>query len=173
MRPVLGAAVNLSNPGAYTQALVDINTMALDIQEGDNYAKGPTPSYDSAVQAYKKAGNLGAITLGPEIDNSGAPNTTQIYTQQAWVLNTTLAILPDTGNTQATQQAARGLANGMLSYYQQAVAAGQNAQAPTPGPLAGNQDAVGTIITLSVIGGLLFAGWKLSQGAPRRRRAYA
>ena len=76
---MLGAAVS----GPYAQASTDLqNQVAGPVGAGDTYlAEG---DYPSAVQAYQAAGQAGATSVGPEIDEVGAPNVTQPYTQQAW-----------------------------------------------------------------------------------------
>jgi hypothetical protein len=152
----LGAAPGSATGVDYTQSLVDVNAMGLKIADGDGYAKGPTPSLQSAMQSYQAAGNMGATTVGPEIDAAGLPSVTQPYTQQAWRLNQQLASY-DATNTDATEvYDAATLAKSMLTLYQSAVAAAQGQQPAPPG----NRSAVGAVITLSVIGGLLYVGWR-------------
>jgi hypothetical protein len=89
-------------------------------------------NWGGAVTAYQSAGNLGATTLGPEIDQQTG-GASQPITQQAWGINTTLATLPsDASATQQDAQAAQGLAQQMGALYDQAIAQGSQPAPPTP-----------------------------------------
>jgi hypothetical protein len=167
--PRLLGATSLDPSGRYTQALVDINAMALGIQAGDakaglGSATAPaTPDYQGAIQAYQQAGNLGANAIGPEIDAAGAPNITQPFTQPAWQTNVALAgIQTSSSSTQGDASSARDLVNAMLSYYQQAVQAGGASltASASGGSPPGNKSALTAIGLLSLAGGLGYVAWR-------------
>jgi hypothetical protein len=162
-RPMFSSLGAVSSPD-YTQSLVDINAMALALQNGDTMLLGPTPSYTGALTTYQNAGLTGATTIGPEIDAAGLPSVTQAYTQQAWRLNGQLAAL--TGSDLTTAQTAQNYAKSMLGLYQGAVASAKATL--SQGPKANNRDGLGTVITLSVVGGLLYVGWRMSKNSGRR-----
>jgi len=88
--------------------------------------------YGTAISEYQAGGNAGAVTVGPEIDNAGAGAVTQPLTQQAWVLNQSLAAI--TGSAQTDAQKAQGLLLNMITLYSQAIAAGLQALQGPPGP---------------------------------------
>jgi hypothetical protein len=181
LRPMFGAFgmidPNLATPSPFTQALADINEMSTEITAADALANASgTTDYSSAVTAYQAAGQFGATTVGPETDLAGYPNITQPFTQAAWNINTALAGITTTSATQNDAQNAATLARTMLSYYQQAAAAGtvawrrgQPAGTTNPGaPAAGVGSVVAWTIGLATVGGIV---WGIHRrGAIRVRR---
>lgn len=120
----------VGDAAAFTQAATDLhNQLELPIQAGDTYLQAGDAA--SALSAYKAAGQVGAGTLGPEIDAAGAPSVTQSYTQYAWGLNGQLAAATD-----AT--AAQGLVHEMLVTYQDAIQNGALALNAAPSGGGGN-----------------------------------
>jgi hypothetical protein len=99
-------------------------------------------NWGAAITAYQSAGNLGATTLGPEIDAQTA-GASQPITQQAWGINTTLATLPtDSSATAQDAQAAQGLVQQMKGLYEQAIQAGGSPAQPPPAQGALTQAAI-------------------------------
>jgi hypothetical protein len=138
-------------PLGFNQAQIDLqNQFVLVVNAGNTYlTAGETAN---ALAAYKAAGMTGATTIGPEIDLSGMPNTTQEFTQQAWQFN---------GLLQATTDAptAQKYANAMETLYQLAIAAAKEVanNAADPSEL----DATPGVLTIGpnrLLFGTLFAG---------------
>jgi len=131
----------------FTQASTDLDaTVGASITAGDSYWSAS--SYAGAVAAYQQAGQVGADSIGPEIDAIGFPNATQNFTQQAWQLNSQLAAIKT--STQTDALAAQTLAKKIYGLYQQAIAAGQQA--------AADESSIGMGTVAWVVAGGLFAG---------------
>jgi hypothetical protein len=98
------------------------------IADGDAaLARGDTVA---ALGDYQSAGQVGADSVGPQIDAAGAPDVTQPLTLAAWGKNGELAAATDAG-------AAQGIAKQMLVLYQQAITNGMAALGSTQGPFSG------------------------------------
>jgi hypothetical protein len=94
-------------------AAFDSSVLAADMYLGSS-------EYTNAVTAYQAAGNVGAVTVGPEIDalTGGASQTN---THQAWLYNQGLAAIdaPSATVIEATQ--AQNLAHNMQTSYHAAI----------------------------------------------------
>ncbi|MGH2997694.1 MAG: hypothetical protein ACRDNM_00180, partial [Gaiellaceae bacterium] len=123
----------LGDPSTLGDVAGDKASFDSQIAQGDSALS--TGAYGQAVTFYQAAGNLGATTLGPEID-AQTNGASQAITQQAWGLNTNLAtIVNDATAGQSDAQNAQGVARQMQALYEQALAMAPptpNAPAPTP-----------------------------------------
>jgi hypothetical protein len=112
--------------------------------EGD---AGTASDYDSAVDAYKAAGQaaVSSTGVGGELSAADPTGTVNTYTQQAWAINSSLnsssvnsTKSTGTAATQSDAQQAQGYVTQMLNFYvkgaQAAIAANQAVPAPTPSP---------------------------------------
>jgi len=127
----LGARRGFGDAGAFATASADLATLLGGAKvRGDAALTGG--DYVTAISEYQSGGNAGAVTVGPEIDNAGAGSVTQPLTQQAWVLNQSLAGI--SGSAQTDAQKAQGLLLNMITLYSQAIAAGLQALQGPPGP---------------------------------------
>lgn len=128
---MLGNPIGVGDAAAFAKAQADLASMGVPIAQGD-WAFG-TGDYVTAITSYKAAGNIGAVTIGPEIDAAGAPQATQQYTQAAWQINDQqLGPVQPTNDQQIAQTAGQAAAN-MMQNYQAAITAGLRALAQ-PGP---------------------------------------
>ena len=172
---MIGAPADL-----YGQAQADLATkMQTQLTVGDT--ANTAGQYVQAITAYVAAGNAGATVIGPEIDLAGYPNVTQPWTQAAWQMNGALAtIAATTTPTQTDATSAQTIAYDMLSYYQSAITAGQQAalkDAPgntTPPGTAkdvGVPLAIAGVVVVGSAAGLLLAAWREGKlGGKKRRR---
>jgi hypothetical protein len=160
-------------PPSFAQASIDLaNQVTAVIAAGDTYMGATPAELDNAVQAYQAAGDAGAGSVGPEIDASGAPNVTQTFTQQAWLLNAALAVVPSKGASLDDARNAQSLVKQMAALYAKAIVLGQNPQA-TPQPGAGHRTPWSTGKTALVVLGIGAAagiGYTLFEAGRQRRR---
>ena len=149
----------------YTQLQGDLAAFESTLGAGLLYLRGG--EYDSAVDAYKAAGNAGATVIGPEIDGLGAPTVSQPYTQAAWTLNGQLAAINSTGSTgtaatAADANSAATLASNMDAQYLAALGVSPVIAGAQPGPAP--SQGVGTAVLIglgiAIVGGTL---WGLSR----------
>ena len=166
--------------GAYADAMTGVNAMAATAWAGDTYAAAGELA--QAVGSYQAAGAAGATVVGPQIDLSGAPNTTQPMTQQAWTLNAALAAVNAATPAAADVQTAAGYAQQMLALYQQAIASGQTSVVrksdPSPGPATSSGKAVAIAVGVGAAVGIAAALYLRSRRQvyvriPVRRRSAA
>jgi hypothetical protein len=172
----VGGTVGATDP--YGQASADLQTLVqAQLTVGDTANTAGT--YPAAITAYVAAGNSGATVVGPEIDLAGYPNVTQPWTQAAWQLNTALAAIgaQTTTATATDATSAQTLAYNMLTLYQGAIAAGQQAEmGGQSGTSAGAPAQVGmallapAIVLVGSAAGLLYAAWKGGALGKGRRR---
>jgi len=110
----------------YAQSRIDLAaTVTAQVNAAD--AAWAASNYPLATSSYQQAGQIGASTLGPEIDGAGFPNATQPYTQQAWQLNAKLAAMNAAAATEADALAAQALAGKIVQLYDAAINAGSEA----------------------------------------------
>jgi hypothetical protein len=117
-------------PPTWNEVATDLNNKVGGlIAQGDAWAATPNATvqdYVSAVYAYQQAGQAGATSVGPEIDDAGRPEITQKYTQAAWTINASLAAVNATTSTPADVDLAAQYAKQMYSNYQTAIALGKS-----------------------------------------------
>lgn len=168
IRVGMGADPDVTAPsGSIAQAQTDLTAMQTTVTAGDTYLQAA--EYTNAVQAYQAAGNAGATVVGPEIDLSGAPNTTQPITQQAWTTNAALAAVNSSTSTQADATLAQGYAKQMVTLYQQAIAAGQGALQSNSDPSGGPSSGVGTTTAIVLgAGAIIGIAWALYSRSKRQ-----
>ena len=164
---------------SYGQAEADLAQMQTQLTAGDT--SNTAGSYSDAITSYVAAGLTGATVVGPDIDLAGYPNVTQPWTQAAWQLNTTLAAMASNTSPAATDATqAQTLAYNMYSYYQAAIAAGQQAAllgkpANAPSTLDPKQYGAALLVAgVLIVGsgsGLLYAAWREGKlGGKKGRR---
>jgi hypothetical protein len=160
------------DPNAYTQVQGDLAAFETTLGAGLIYLRGG--EYNSAVDAYKAAGNAGATIIGPEIDGLGAPTVSQPYTQAAWTLNGQLAAINSTSSTGIAATAvdansAATIAGNMDGQYKAALGAALAGLGVSPNvygtsTAASASSGVGTAVLvglgIAIVGG---AVWGLSR----------
>jgi len=181
--PPTGAAIpsTVVVSGTYALASQDLdNQMRLPMVAADGYYNNG--DFPGAVTSYQAAGSAGVSQDGPEIDLAGAAIASSPFTSLASQANAMLQSISATGAGQAEADSARSLALLMLTYYQQAMAAGQaslDAASKTGGVPRGATaqvsllQAVGVAAAAGAAVGLLYSWWKGQQRGGGRRAAYA
>jgi hypothetical protein len=110
------------NNGPYAQALVDLDSMSVTIQTGDQaFFAG---NFALASSIFKSAGAFGVGRVGPDIMQHGAPGVSAPITQAAQI---NLQLQAASAGTDTDAISNRNLVGKMKDLYSQAIAAGSQA----------------------------------------------
>jgi len=155
-----------------TQASVDLaNQFEAVVLAADQIMAANPPEYATAVGMYQAAGQVGATTLGPEIDSTDPSGGTLTFTQTAWTINGYLASVNATGSTAADAGTAQVYAHQMLSLYQNALQSTRayktDVKATTANSVSFGDALVGTA-AVAIVGGVVW-GVMRAQAQPRAR----
>jgi hypothetical protein len=138
-------------------AAADLSTFDSQVAAADSALSAG--QFGQAVSMYQAAGQLGATTIGPELDTQTG-GASQPVTQQAWGINTQLATIPSDLSTagQGDAQNAQGLVRQMRALYAQA-----SSIAPTPAP----SPAPAAPTTSAAAAGATMGAWLAAHGCTR------